>query len=440
MERKHSFDVLSAAVCFALALGVFGLALGPKEAVLGLLAIMTSQDLLITDYIKIAGLGAALVNVSLLLMFTAVLLHLTGEKCHGMTFAELGLMAGFAFFGKNLANIWPFLLGTWIFCRVRGVPFRRYEGIALLSTALSPLVSWMMFGSVYASVPLGALVGVMIGYFMPDLSAYTYRVLNGLSLYNAGFACGLVAMMTVPILAALGDKPNTVLHWSSAYSTQLGVAVTLFSLALIAVGLFQGESPRKVADGWTRLLRQSGRAPCDWLRDFGLGPVLVNTGVNGLLGVGYILTVDGQFSGPVVGGIFALMGFGAAGKHIRNCLPVMAGVALGGMFLHNSPGLPALQIAGLFGTTLAPVAGMFGVAPGILAGALHSAVVIQTSGPVAGMNLYNNGFSGGLIALVLYPLLTAMRKRRPRLQDVEYVDALEGEAPPAEEEEPKSGD
>ena len=91
------------------------------------------------------------------------------------------------------------------------------------------------------------------------------------------------------------------------------------------------------------------------------------------------------------------MGFSAFGKHPRNIIPVMFGVWLGAYGMHYEPNYPALQLAGLFGTTLAPVAGHFGSALcGILAGFIHSALVLQTGGPVAGLNLYNNGFSGGL--------------------------------------------
>ena len=49
---------------------------------------------------------------------------------------------------------------------------------------------------------------------------------------------------------------------------------------------------------------------------------------------------------------------------------------------------------------------------------------------MAGLNLYNNGFSGGLIAIVLYPTITAIaRKRRPTLQDEDYYDQFEESAP-----------
>ena len=54
----------------------------------------------------------------------------------------------------------------------------------------------------------------------------------------------------------------------------------------------------------------------------------------------------------------------------------------------------------------------------------------STGSPVAGMNLYNNGFSGGLIAIVLYPTIMAIaRHRKPVLQDEDYFDQLEGDRP-----------
>ena len=88
------------------------------------------------------------------------------------------------------------------------------------------------------------------------------------------------------------------------------------------------------------------------------------------------------------------------------------------------------QLAGLFGTTLAPISGHFGWPFGVLAGFIHSALVLQISSPVAGVNLYNNGFSGGLVAIVLYPIITAVWvHRRPKLRDEDYYDLFEGDSP-----------
>lgn len=124
------------------------------------------------------------------------------------------------------------------------------------------------------------------------------------------------------------------------------------------------------------------------------------------------------------------MGFSAFGKHVGNILPVMAGVALGGLVMHWSLNDCAVQLACLFCTTLAPISGYFGWPYGVLAGFLHSSVVLYTSSPVAGLNLYNNGFSGGLVAIVLYPTILAIaRRRKPVLQDEDYFEHLEHDEP-----------
>ena len=146
---------------------------------------------------------------------------------------------------------------------------------------------------------------------------------------------------------------------------------------LILMGLFSSDKGVKdVLERYHLLLTTTGRAPNDYLRMFGVGPVLINIGLNGLIGIAYILLVDGDINGPTLGGIFTIMGFSAFGKHPRNIIPVMLGVWLGAYGMHYEPNYPALQLAGLFGTTLAPVSGHFGAVFGVAAGFIHSALVL----------------------------------------------------------------
>jgi hypothetical protein len=66
----------------------------------------------------------------------------------------------------------------------------------------------------------------------------------------------------------------------------------------------------------------------------------------------------------------------------------------------------------------------------VLAGLLHSSVVLQAGLPLEGMNLYNNGFSGGLVAIVLYPILTSLVKhRRPVLMEEDLYAMFESDIP-----------
>ena len=72
---------------------------------------------------------------------------------------------------------------------------------------------------------------------------------------------------------------------------------------------------------------------------------------------------------------------------------------------------PNILLAALFGTTLAPIAGEYGWKVGMIAGFLHSSVVLNISTLHGGINLYNNGFSGGLVAAFLVPIIDAFRRK-----------------------------
>ena len=300
-----------------------------------------------------------------------------------------------------------------------------------MATALSPVISYIALDNGWGSVPLGIIVGIVIGYIMAPLAAYTYRIQNGMNLYNVGFSCGLVAFICVPLMSGFGATPETKYRWAGGYDLTFALVLGIFCLLLILCGLLICGIPIWAAwAGYRMLLNTSGRAPSDYLRMFGPAPVLINTGVNGLIGTAFILLGGGDLNGPTIGGILTIMGFSAFGKHARNIIPVMAGVFLGSALMHWKLSDPAVQLACLFCTTLAPVSGHFGWPYGVLAGFLHSSVVLFTSTPVAGMNLYNNGFSGGMVAIVLYPLLIAIaRHRKPVLQDGDLFENLENDSP-----------
>ena len=417
---------------FTVCLALLGFSLDSRENILkGLVAIVMTEDALITDYFLVAGPGAALVNSALVTAISLVLLRLSGDTLNGMTLVEVGLMSGFSLFGKNYLNIWPILLGSWLYPVSRKEPYGSYVGIGLMATALSPVISYIALDNGWGSVPLGIIVGIVIGYIMAPLAAYTYRIQNGMNLYNVGFSCGLVAFICVPLMSGFGATPETKYRWASGYDLTFALVLGILCLLLILCGLLLCRIPVWAAwAGYRMLLNTSGRAPSDYLRMFGPAPVLINTGVNGLIGVAFILLGGGDLNGPTIGGILTIMGFSAFGKHARNIIPVMGGVFLGSALMHWKLSDPAVQLACLFCTTLAPISGYFGWIYGVLAGFLHSSVVLFTSTPVAGMNLYNNGFSGGMVAIVLYPLLIAIaRHRKPVLQDGDLFENLENDSP-----------
>ena len=54
------------------------------------------------------------------------------------------------------------------------------------------------------------------------------------------------------------------------------------------------------------------------------------------------------------------------------------------------------------------------VAAGILAGYLHSSVALNVGIVYGGMNLYNNGFAGGIVAIFLVPVIQSISDRRAK--------------------------
>ena len=137
---------------------------------------------------------------------------------------------------------------------------------------------------------------------------------------------------------------------------------------------------------------------------------MINMGVNGLVTMLFVVMVGADLNGPTIGGIFTVVGFSATGKHLRNILPVMAGVLIASEAKSWSITDPSAILALLLSTTLAPIAGEFG----IIAGFLHSSVALNVGIVYGGMNLYNNGFAGGLVAMFLVPVIQSICDRRAR--------------------------
>ncbi|MEA4954895.1 MAG: DUF1576 domain-containing protein [Pseudoflavonifractor sp.] len=424
--------IYPAAICYCVALVFLAFVLDtPAHIWEGFQKIIFMEDSLITDYMELAGIGAAFINSALVLLSTLFVFWLVKDPLNGYTIVTLGLMGGFSLFGKNIFNIWPIILGSFLYARFRREPFVKYSNVSLLATSLSPVVSFVCFSGGWVGFLVGIMLGICIGFLLPSLSAYTYRIQNGMNLYNMGFACGLVAMMLVPVMSSMGHAPTTAYYWAKGYNVTLGIFMVLLCGAFILAGLFFcGRPPWAAWAGYRHLLKASGRAPSDFLRTYGAAPVLINMGIDGLIGVLYILLIGGDLNGPTLGGIFTIIGFSAYGKHCRNITPVMLGVIIGGLTMQWNLNDSAVQLAGLFCTTLAPIAGYFGWPFGVLAGFLHSSVVLHAGTAVEGINLYNNGYSGGLIAIVLYPTITAIiRHRRPVIQDEDYFDTFEHDEP-----------
>lgn len=400
---------------FGASLCLFGMKADPPGIILqGLWKIIIEPDYLVTDYMEVGGAGAAFVNSGLLtLMFTSVLVFL---KIHirGISIAAVFTVAGFSFFGKNLLNVWFIMAGVWLYARNRGEPFYRYIYIAFFGTALAPLVSQLMFGFHFnpaLRVFMGIAAGLSAGFILPPLATAFLTVHHGFNLYNVGFTAGMVGTIFVSLLKSHGFIVASRVLWSTGNNGLLAPACAVFFISLIVLGLLTGASYN---DNLKFMWKNTGRLLADFVDLYDLPATLVNMGLTGLIPVAYLWLVGGDFNGPTVGGLLTIAGFSAMGKTPLNVIPIMGGVVLGGVTKDWSLTSPPVQLAALFGTTLAPIAGEFGWIAGIAAGYVHSSVVLYVGALHAGFNLYNNGFAGGLVAAVLVPLIETFRRRGNR--------------------------
>ena len=384
----------------------------PADIWSGIQVILTSPANLLTDYIMLANAGATLLNVGLITLFSISIIRLNRLPVSGSIVAGIFTMIGFSFFGKNLYNTLPIILGVYLYAKAIRQPFGEYVLHSMFGTALSPLVSELSF-NMKLPFPFGILIGIasglLVGFILVPLSMRFLRFHRGYNLYNIGFTAGIIGMFYMAVLRGFGIEVHAVSILSSGRNLPFSLILLGIFLSILLLGLRVNHWKLK---GFRRLFQLSGVLPTDFLALSGFGVTLINMSVLGMLSVAYVLLLGGELNGPVIGGIFTVVGFAAYGKHLKNVLPVMVGVTLANLLNIHDSNASFTIIAALFGTTLAPIAGRYGVVAGIFAGFLHMSLVTNVSFLHAGMNLYNNGFSGGFVAALVGPLCQAVQQIR----------------------------
>ena len=394
---------------------VAGLFMQPIDGIFhGIVEIIREPDFLITDYFVIGGVGAAFINAGVLTLICIGIMYALDMNFDGHTITSTCLMFGFSLFGKNLLNIWMILLGVFLYAKYHKTTVKRYLYVGFYGTSLSPIVSQVMH-IVNLPLPLRLLLcaatGIIIGFVLPPLSTHVHYSHKGYSLYNVGFAGGIIATVIVSILKSFGVTIESRLIWFTGQNQTFILLLSILFGTMIAYGILT--DPMALED-YRSILRSYGLGGTDYYKSEGGAAVMINMGVNGLAAMLFVVMVGGDLNGPTIGGIFTVVGFSATGKHLRNILPVMAGVLIASEAKSWSITDPSAILALLLSTTLAPIAGEFGIIAGVIAGFLHSSVALNVGIVYGGMNLYNNGFAGGLVAMFLVPVIQSIRDRRAR--------------------------
>jgi hypothetical protein len=403
--------ILGIIASYGLAFIVFGFLMSsPGEILNGLIEIITTRDALITDYIGVGGIGAAFVNAGLLTCLACLLYRITQASISGASIASLFLLLGFSLFGKNLLNVWPIIAGVWLYAKFRNESFAAYINIAFFGCALAPIFSEILYSTAISrsvSIPLALFTALLLGFILSPVATQLFKAHAGFNLYNIGFTAGVIGTLVVALYKSYGYVPDPVMIWTSENQGILTGFLVILFLSMLIVGIFLD---RQSLGQLSTLVKLSGQAPSDFVAIVGLGATMVNMGLCGLLGLAYLLVIGADLNGPTIGGILTIVGFAAFGKHPLNIVPIMAGIFLGSLAKPWNINDPAIVLATLFGTTLAPISGQFGWQWGIVAGFLHSSAALTVGFNHAGLNLYNNGFAAGIVAAVMVPVIIAVKR------------------------------
>lgn len=371
----------------------------------GIRNIIMNRSNLLTDYIALGGIGAAFVNSGLTALLAVAVIVASKATITGPVMAAVFSVVGYSFFGKNLYNSIPIYLGVLLYCKVSGTPYKNCLTSALFGTCLGPAVSQVSFGiglSPAIGIPAGYATGLVIGFLMQPIASRVVKLHNGLSLYNIGFAAGVIGLAVASVLRLFGcDLSHENLLSSGYKSVTLTFLLLILTLTFVLGFWIHG----KTMKNYGLLLKNSGQAVADFIDLYGYGLTLMNMAFVGYILTFYALLVGAEINGPVMGCTLMATGFGAFGKHPRNIIPVLTGIYLASVVGVYETHATGVVVAAVFGTALAPIAGKYGAVAGVLAGAFHLSIVMNTGYLHAGMNLYNNGFSAGFVGGILDPIL-----------------------------------
>lgn len=384
----------------------------PKEIFSGYRDILLSPSILVTDYLSVGGLGATLFNVATILLLNLLLINLLDIRITGPVFAGLFIIMGFSFFGKNIINTLPIYLGIYIYSLIKKVRFQSMIIILLFSTGISPVISYIIFGldlNIFISVPLGIITGIVIGLVLPPISGNTIKFHSGYNLYNIGFALGIISLLLTALLKAfnqsvsLNNQISTEFHYELLFML-IGLIIFLF-LSFIVLN-------RKAYLKYPKLLNTSGRLITDYIRDYDIETVFLNASFIGTICLILVLIFGINLNGPIFGVIVTTIGFASFGKNPKNITPLILGSIIGIFVLNIDLNENIGAAMSLFLVTgLAPIAGRYGLVPGIISGFLHTLICPFALIFQGGFDLYNNGFAAGFIAAVMVPILETRREK-----------------------------
>ncbi|WP_156298884.1 DUF1576 domain-containing protein [Streptobacillus canis] len=369
----------------------------PFEIFDGMIRIIMTNNILVSDYFYIANRGAAFFNAGIICLLNIWLIYKYDLKINGLLIVSVLLILSFGFMGKNIYNILPFYIGSYFYSRFIGKEFKSIVPIAMMSTTLAPIVSSLGF--------LGIILGIIIGFLMPIVTKHTLLYHGGYNLYNTGFAGGLFGIIIYSIVLSFGIKFDINKNYVNTFYNSTFIYFFILYIYMLFIGYI---NDKKILENVKSIHTHTGRLVTDFVHKEGFYASFFNMGTIGLICLVFSICFK-VFNGPVICGMLTVVAFGGFGKHTKNIIPIMFGVIFMYFITNTRVDLTILLMTVFFSTTLAPIAGKFGIMLGILVGMLHFAVATRIGTIHGGMNLYNNGLAAGIISSIYVPIVEEIK-------------------------------
>lgn len=400
--------------------------------------IMTSPSPLVTDYLEIGGLPSAMLNAGACGM--ACWLFMVGLKGESRpsTLAGYFLVVAHCFYGLNFLTMWPCFLAPFLYLHLKKLDYKATCMSACSRTSFGPFIGELLFRYTQdtfvfghptltiSGVLLTLAFSLMLGFIVPAILPGAHAWHKGYNLYNGGLAFGLFGFFLFNFFYnTMGIDPSSKPTRFNPVYEQFGHSFQLYAncffliifVICIVTGFFLNS---KSFRGYEELTRDTGHQS-DFATKYGMPLCLINIGTVGLFFLFYldiimIYTEGAGFTGATIGVILAALTFTCMGQHPKNIWPILAGYQLLYLFTLAICYLNDREISWTittqgyingvaFATGLCPISGRYGRRAGIVAGFMCASMCTATSALHGGLVLYNGGFTSGITALILLPIL-----------------------------------
>lgn len=393
---------------------------------------------LITDYFALGGLAGTMLNAFACGLSCFLFMVFLKGPSRANTLAGYFLVIAHCFYGLNFFNMWPPFLAILLYLKVKKLDYKKNLHICMFATSFGPFVSELMFRYTQGHFVLGkvnlTLSGVLLtiafslilGFLIPAILPGAHAWHKGYNLFNGGLAVGMLGFFLFNFFyRTMGfHSHGSVTRDNAVYALfdhSYGAFANVFFMFVfgvcLAVGWFlNGKSFR----GFGHLVKDTGYSS-DFADKYGMPLCLINIACHGSLFLLYLnliihFTEGAGFTGSTVGVVFAALTFTAMGQHPKNVWPLLFGYQLLSITVFVVCIITGREIpwslstqgyinSAAFATGLCPIVGRYGIRAGIAAGFMCASLCTSTSALHGGLILYNGGFTTGITALILLPIL-----------------------------------